>query len=408
MKKQFYFDQHKMHMKAVFETLREVFEKGEFADKALEKTMRAHKRWKGYERAFVSETVYDMIRNWRMLITVAGIEPELTDRNLWTVFGVWLVLKQYSLPPGNYFKHLNPLSVSKKIEKYNGIRKIRESVPDWLDALGAREVGKEWDKVLHSLNTRPSTFLRVNTLKTTARDLQHALNEEGIEADLVPWVPGALQLVRSRNVFRTKAFQEGMFEVQDAASQMVAPFMDVAPGARVVDACAGAGGKTLHLSSLMQNRGRIIALDTQEWKLQELKKRAARAGASIIETRTIDSSKVIKRLKDSADRLLLDVPCSGLGVLKRNPDARWKLQPEEIERVRQQQQEILERYSGITRVGGRMVYVTCSILPSEGEEQVKKFLEAHEGEWALLGEKRYSPADFDCDGFYMASLERKK
>jgi 16S rRNA (cytosine967-C5)-methyltransferase len=397
-----------LQIKAIFNVLRQVFEKGNFADKALESAMRSHKYWKNYERFFVSETVYDMIRNWRLLGAVANIEEELTEKNLWTLFGTWLVLNNYILPESNHFKMVNPTVIMKRVEKLEKIRKIRESVPDWLDELGEKEIGKRWDKILHALNQHPDIYIRVNLLKTGTRDLQYDLDQEGIETVTVPWAPGALQLKRSTNLFRTEAFRKGLFEVQDAASQMVALFMDVQPGARVVDACAGAGGKTLHLASLMENKGRIVALDTQEWKLQELKKRSARAGASIIETRMIDTSKTIKRLKDSADRLLLDVPCSGSGVLRRNPDTKWKLQPEEIERVKEVQKDILERYSGITKAGGKMVYATCSILPSEGEEQVKRFLEAHGDSWKFEGEKRYSPDEFNCDGFYMASLQRIK
>ena len=141
-------------------------------------------------------------------------------------------------------------------------------------------------------------------------------------------------------------------------------------------------------------------------KLQELKKRAARADVRIVETRTIDSSKVVKRLKDTADRLLLDVPCSGLGVLRRNPDSKWKLDMEEIERVKKIQRDILISFPEMTKVGGKMVYATCSILPSEGEEQIKWFLEQAGSKWNLIGEKRYSPDVHHADGFYMALLER--
>ena len=164
----------------------------------------------------------------------------------------------------------------------------------------------------------------------------------------------------------------------------------------------------MHLASLMKNKGRIIALDVKEKKLEELKKRATRADVRIVETRGIDSSKVVKRLKDTADRLLLDVPCSGLGVLRRNPDSKWKLNLEEIERVKTIQREILTNFSDITKVGGKMVYATCSILPSEGEDQVQWFLKNVGERWNLIGEKRYSPEVYHADGFYMALLERVK
>ena len=148
--------------------------------------------------------------------------------------------------------------------------------------------------------------------------------------------------------------------------------------------------------------------DVKEKKLEELKKRAARADVRIVETRTIDSTKVIKRLKDTADRLLLDVPCSGLGVLRRNPDSKWKLNLEEIERVKAIQRDILANFSDITKVGGKMVYATCSILPSEGEDQIQLFLKNVGERWNLIGEKRYSPEIYHADGFYMALLERIK
>jgi 16S rRNA (cytosine967-C5)-methyltransferase len=176
---------------------------------------------------------------------------------------------------------------------------------------------------------------------------------------------------------------------------------------RVIDACAGTGGKSLHLAAIMQNKGRLIALDNKAFKLEELRKRARRAGVSIIETKEIESSKTVKRLANTADRLLLDLPCSGLGVLKRNPDAKWKLQPHEIDNLIQQQREIMERFAPTVKQGGKMVYATCSILPAEGEEQIKWFMQQHGNEWQLDGEKRYTPTQFNADGFYMALLTKK-
>ena len=183
--------------------------------------------------------------------------------------------------------------------------------------------------------------------------------------------------------------------------------LDPQPGMRVVDACAGGGGKSLHIAALMQSKGVLIALDTVDWKLDALKLRARRAGASNIETRTIDTRKVIKRLHATADRLLLDVPCSGLGVLRRNPDAKWKLQPESIENLKLTQQDILQSYSPIVKTGGTMVYATCSILPSENRQQVDLFLASEAGKgWTLVSDRSILPQDEGYDGFYMALLKR--
>ena len=411
MAKEFYLKHHSFHIKAIFNALKDIFEKNEYADKAIEKVMKAHKYWDVKERGFVSDVTYDMVRNWRLLFVSSGMEAgaKLSDRNLWMIFGTYLVFDGYGLPESNYFKGLNEKKIISQLEKFHKIRKIRESIPDWLDEIGEKEIGKEWDKVIRALNQRPTTVLRANSLKTNPKELQTTLEEEGItESTLISWSPDAVELKFQRNVFRTEAFHKGLFEVQDASSQMVSEFLNVQPGMRVVDACAGAGGKTLHLASLMKNKGRIIALDVKARKLEELKKRAARADVRIVEIRPIDSSKVIKRLKDTADRLLLDVPCSGLGVLRRNPDSKWKLTLTEIERVKVLQKEILTNFSDITKVGGKMVYATCSILPSEGEDQIKWFLETVGDKWNLLGEKRYSPEMYHADGFYMALLERVK
>jgi len=144
-----------------------------------------------------------------------------------------------------------------------------------------------------------------------------------------------------------------------------------------------------------------------DWKLTELRRRSARAGVDVAETRVIEGTKTLKRLAGYADRLLLDVPCSGLGVLRRNPDAKWKLSNEEIDRLIIEQQDILSRYSAIVKPGGKLVYATCSILPSENENQVQKFLSTHGDQWTLEEELKINPAETGHDGFYAARLARK-
>jgi len=186
---------------------------------------------------------------------------------------------------------------------------------------------------------------------------------------------------------------------------MIAPLLDLSPGLRLIDACAGAGGKSLHAASLMKNKGRIIALDIHEKKLAELKKRSARAGCDIIEAKLIEGSKTIKRLEKTADRLLLDVPCTGLGALRRNPDTKWKLTLERVDELRQIQADILLNYSTMLKPGGLMLYATCSILPSENELQVKNFLNQHK-DFKLIAEKHFWPGDNDFDGFYAAQIQR--
>jgi len=154
----------------------------------------------------------------------------------------------------------------------------------------------------------------------------------------------------------------------------------------------------------MGNKGQIIALDIYEWKLAELKRRAKRAGAHNIETRMISDNKVIKRLHETADRLLIDAPCSGLGVLKRNPDSKWKIDQAFIDRIKKEQQQIIQDYSKILKKGGKMVYATCSILPSENNEQVAEFLK-NNPDYKLIKDEKIMPSQ-GYDGFYMALIER--
>jgi 16S rRNA (cytosine967-C5)-methyltransferase len=175
----------------------------------------------------------------------------------------------------------------------------------------------------------------------------------------------------------------------------------------VIDACAGAGGKSLHIAALLKNKGTVISMDIHEWKLKELRTRAARGGVDVIEARVIESGKTIKRLEATADRVLLDVPCSGLGVVRRNPDTKWKLTLEEVTRLQRLQAEILNDYSKMTKPGGLLVYATCSILPGENERQVEKFLASHGEEWTLEEQLRVDPDQQRGDGFFAARLRRK-
>jgi|TARA_B100000900_G_C20252861_1_gene582746 16S rRNA (cytosine967-C5)-methyltransferase len=210
------------------------------------------------------------------------------------------------------------------------------------------------------------------------------------------------------NLFNKNSFQRGFFEIQDASSQLVAPFLKIEPGMKICDICAGAGGKTLHLSALSKNKGKIIAMDIYKHKLDILKKRAKRNGAFNIETKLIENSKSTKRLKGKIDRLLIDAPCSGLGVLKRNPDSKWKLDLEFLRKIKETQLEILKKYSSLVKHNGKMVYATCSILPSENELQIEKFLNSCEGKhFKLEEEKKISPFLSGFDGFYMARLSLK-
>lgn len=395
---------------AVIDGLTLIFNEGNYADKVIQQLLKRDKRWGARDRAFVAETTYDIVRWKRLYAEIAEVKEPFDRDNLWRMFAVWATLRGIKLPDWKYFEDTPTRKIKGRFDELSKIRKFKESIPDWLDVLGEKELGKAlWTKEITALNEQAEVILRVNTLKTSKEKLQAELFDLDIETEFLKDYPNALKLKKRANVFQTVAFKNGLFEVQDASSQMVAEFLDVQPGMRVVDACAGAGGKTLHIASLMENKGQIIALDIYKNKLDELKRRAKRNGAFNIETRPIESTKVVKKLYDKADRVLIDAPCSGLGVLRRNPDAKWKLEPEFIENIKKTQQEILQQYSRMVKVGGKLVYATCSILPSENQEQVDKFLKSDLGkDFKFVKDKKILAHQSGFDGFYLALLERQK
>lgn len=395
---------------AVIDGLTLIFNEGKYADKVIQQLLKRDKRWGSRDRGFVAETIYDIVR-WKRLYTEIAEVKEPYDRdNLWRIFAVWATLRGIKLPDWKYFEATPTRKIKGRFDELSQTRKYKESIPDWLDELGIKELGESvWTKEISALNVQADVVLRVNTLNTTKEKLQSELFDLGLETEAIKDHPSALRLKERANVFQTEAFKNGHFEVQDASSQLVAEFLDVKPGMRVVDTCAGAGGKALHLAALMENKGQVIALDIYGNKLNELKRRAKRNGAFNIETRAIESTKVVKKLYDKADRVLIDAPCSGLGVLKRNPDAKWKLQPEFIEDIKKTQQEILQQYSRIVKAGGKLVYATCSVLPSENRQQVDKFLTSEYGkEFTFVKENNVFAHKSGFDGFYMALLEKKK
>ncbi|EID75093.1 RsmB/NOP family class I SAM-dependent RNA methyltransferase [Imtechella halotolerans] len=394
---------------AVIDGLTEIFNEGSYADKVVEKLLKRDKRWGARDRAFVAETTYEMVRWKRLYAEIAEVKEPFNRDNLWRMFAVWATLKGITLPDWKYFESTPSRRIKGRFDELSKIRKFKESIPDWLDALGEKELGSEvWGQELQALNQQAPVVLRTNTLKTTREKLHDLLLEIDVDSNFLKEYPEALQLKERSNVFTTDAFKNGLFEVQDASSQKVAHFLEVSPGMRIVDACAGAGGKTLHLASLMENKGQIIAMDIYENKLNELKRRAKRNGAHNIETRWIENNKTIKKLHQKADRVLIDAPCSGLGVLRRNPDAKWKLKPEFIQEIQETQQQILQEYSKMVKPGGKLVYATCSILPSENQQQVDLFLATDAGkDFTFVKDEKILAHTSGYDGFYMALLERK-
>ncbi|WP_343694987.1 methyltransferase domain-containing protein [Flavobacterium sp.] len=403
----------RLHRNLVYTTidsLNAIFNEGEYADKVVARALKKDKRWGSSDRKFVAETIYEIVRWKRLYAEIAEVKEPYDRDNLWRMFAVWAVLRGYPIPDWRQLEGTPERKIKGRFDELSKVRALKESIPDWMDELGVKELGeKVWAKEIAAQNQPAKVILRTNTLKGTKESLRNTLMDLNIETEYLKDQPEALVLKERANVFLTDAFKQGLFEVQDANSQLVAGFLDLKPGMRVVDTCAGAGGKTLHIASLMENKGQLIAMDLYESKLKQLKLRAKRNGAFNIEYRIIDTTKVIKKLHEKADRVLIDAPCSGLGVLKRNPDSKWKLQPEFIDNIRKVQSEVLESYSKIVKPGGKLVYATCSVLPSENQEQVQKFLKTEIGQqFTFVEDRKLLASESGFDGFYMALLERKK
>lgn len=384
----------------------EVVSQGRFANSVIQKRFKANGHWTSEEKSFFAESLYFIIRNARRLCVAMSVNSCDTAADALKLVHAALLLHSLHVPRALQVLHRVDIdTVERRWSDAGTSRAVAYSYPDWLDEMGASKFGLAWDSMVHAMHADAKVVLRANVLKITREELEKRLRDRDISCSSSVLCDTAVVLERHYNVFTLPEFRDGLFEVQDAGSQCIAPFCKVEPGMRVIDACAGSGGKSLHLAALMKNKGRVIAMDTEEWKLTALAERARRAGVSIIETRTITSTKVVKRQHGSANCVLLDVPCSGLGVLRRNPDTKWHITATDIERFVVMQRDILRQYSAMTAPGGVVVYATCSIMPAECEEQVQWFL-GQSTEWTLEEERRIEPGKHDADGFYMARIRR--
>jgi 16S rRNA (cytosine967-C5)-methyltransferase len=300
---------------------------------------------------------------------------------------------------------------------------VRLEVPDWLLPRLAARFGPALEAELSALLEPAPLDLRVNTLKATRDEAQKALAAEGVAARPTAFSPWGLRVDGRRSVVTTRAFRSGLVEIQDEGSQLIAVLVGAAPGMRVADYCAGAGGKTLAIAMSMQNRGHLVACDTAPVRLAGAVPRLRRAGVHNVEQHLIASGdKWAKRRAGSFDRVLVDAPCTGSGTWRRNPAARLRLSPVELARLLSEQAAIIERAAGLVRNGGRLVYATCSLLTEENEAQVSAFLARHPEFAALPTERAWSaPTPVPCpgpyldltprrhgtDGFFAAVLERR-
>ncbi len=302
---------------------------------------------------------------------------------------------------------------------------VRLNVPEWLSDKLKSALGTEFENEMQASNRQAATDIRVNTLKSTRKQVNHFLAKAGMLAQPTVLSPWGLRFEKRVALFGQDAFKQGWFDIQDEGSQLLALITGVEAGDKVVDFCAGAGGKTLAMAAMMQNKGTIYASDVHSKRLEQLTKRAKRAGVHNLRTHVLSSEndKWVKKHKEMADVVLIDAPCSGTGTWRRSPDSRWNLRAEDLDNLLALQASILESAKRLVKPGGRLLYATCSLLREENEDQVLKFINKNRDFRVLSnyfsdfgfpsnvvelkeGQMRTFPGRSDTDGFYVAAIER--
>ena len=390
---------HRPMAEAAAAMIRETLREKKVLDRVMQDAFAANPKWGKRDRAFIAETAFETVR-WRRALEFMADSSSIAAlcAAQWTRMGLEIPAwwTHSAAPPDEMRK--------REFELAGQPRAVRESIPDWLDELGENELGAAWGAELAALNRRAPVFLRVNTLRNDRAEAVAWLADAGVACEPVPGLPDALVLPPGKTLAKP-LLAEGRVEVQDAGSQTIAPLLDPQPGECVIDSCAGAGGKTLQLAALMRNEGRIYAMDVSARKLEELTRRARRARAKIIRIKSWQDVTPAD-FAGMADRLLIDAPCSGLGTLRRQPDLKWRLTTAKLDAVRALQNQILREHAAMLKPGGRLVYATCSILPSENRAAAEMLLATDE--FTLVSEHPVSPAATGFDGFHAVVMEKSR
>ncbi|MCU0869284.1 MAG: RsmB/NOP family class I SAM-dependent RNA methyltransferase, partial [Burkholderiales bacterium] len=345
------------------------------ADAVLRRFFREHPQLGRHDRAFVADAAFGVLRHLRLLEHFAqGRAPRrlliawlLRIQGL-SLRGVDALLKTDEREP----------ATAMKAAPMPAMPALRYSLPDWLDARLASAGIPDLDALRAAMLEPAPLDLRVNTLKARRDDVIATLRASDWVASPTPLAPTGVRVTGKPSLEKHALFTGGQIEVQDEGSQLVAFLTAPSRGQMVVDFCAGAGGKTLALGALMRSEGRLYAMDTSEKRLANLKPRLARSGLSNVQPMKLDSENDIrvKRLAGRIDRVLVDAPCSGTGTLRRNPDLKWRMDAQAVTELQAKQTAILAAAARLPRVGGRLVYATCSLLPDENEAVVERFLAA--------------------------------
>ena len=364
---------------------------GEPAEKALTTWARKSRFAGSKDRAAIRDHVFDILRNWRSTAALGGAE---TGRG--RVLGR---LRQTGEDPSLVFSGtgygLNILTDAEHAAGQTPVGAAAADLPDWLFSLFVNELPGDALATAEALRHRAQVYLRVNTIKANRGTAQAALADDGIQTVPHPLSDTALEVTaNARRVSQSTAFQSGLVELQDVASQAVVEALPLDPGMRVLDYCAGGGGKTLAMAAYLN--GPVEAHDANPRRMSDLPQRAARAGADV---------RVVPAPKGLYDLVLCDAPCSGSGSWRRAPDGKWRLTPDSLDRLTQVQADILDKAVACVASDGVLAYATCSVLRRENEDQITGFLQRHP-DWVCTQEGRFGLVQ-GGDGFFLATLKRK-
>ncbi len=386
-----------------------IFRQAKPADSVIDQFFRSRKYLGSHDRRFIAETTYGMLRfkktlewihraiqvqipinqNTQPLSAPSSIQLLLLYLVLFNGEEIGAVREDASEMPGKNIGEMLKAGVSIFAEKKFSSDTAEQlaiefSFPEWIVQEWIKQFGiDETVRLCSALNTPAPLTLRVNMLKTTVEDCQLALEKEGVKTERTQFSPFGLRVAKRINIFQLKSFRDGLFEVQDEGSQLLPLLVDPKPSSKVVDACAGGGGKSLELAALMKNRGEIFALDVNTFRLDGLRKRVRRSGVDTIRIRSVVADDVPSELIGFADNVLIDAPCSGLGTIRRNPGLKWSVTEQTVTELHAKQLSILSQYAQCVKPNGRLVYATCTFMNAENEDVVESFLQSHP-EFTLL------------------------
>lgn len=373
---------------------------GSPAERVLDRLLRDHRGLSPPERSALAESVFGVGLWRRRLAYHLGLSDWRGADPSWLLFALLRDLAGLPGPEAARLAAVDPARAPAPRPPPSDLA-TAWSLPDWLAALLARELGSEAEPFARALNLPGPVCVRANLLRTSREALQARLAAEGVLAHPTPYARAGLLLEGRPNIYGLASHREGLFEVQDEGSQLLGELVDARPGDAVLDACAGAGGKTLQLAGQLQNRGALHAHDPDAERLDRLLQRAARAG--------VLGLKLVRGALSSelqVDRVLVDAPCSSLGALRRGPDVRWRIDPDSLATWPPLQREVLAAAARCVRAGGRLVYATCTLRREENQDVALAFEAAHPGFARVRPGEGWLPDDLVRDGFFQSLPHR--